>query len=232
MNDATIKEIANEQMPLYTALRGFINSVNYINIGVISRVHDENYVDVNLYYTNDAGRKVQIPAVRLLHIGTTKCKLIVTPAVGDNVLLLCPKDFIEKLEYNRLPQKGKNCYLPYGNINMCGILVKDEGDSNVKTTIKIDEEGTISVETKGAVNLQCEKDVSVNTKGNATLVADGDISVEAKGNATVKSPNIKLTGGVVEIGGVVSPTGSGAFCGLTNCAFSGAPHVGNKTTGA
>ena len=95
MNDSTIKQIANEQMPLYTALRGFVNATNYINIGVISKVHDENYVDVTLYYTDNAGKKVVIQAVRLLHIGTTKCKLLITPAVGDNVLLLCPKDFIE-----------------------------------------------------------------------------------------------------------------------------------------
>lgn len=164
MNESAIKDIANQQMPVNTALRGFINSTNYINIGVITKVHDENYVDVNLYYTNNSGKKSVIQAVRLLHIGTTKCKLLITPAVGDNVLLLCPKDFIETIEYNRQPQKGEACYLPYGNINMCGILIKDESDDNVKTTIKIDEEGTISVETEG--------DISVNSKKTVTL--DGD----------------------------------------------------------
>ena len=164
MNESAIKDIANQQMPINTALRGFINSTNYINIGVITKVHDENYVDVNLYYTNNSGKKSVIQAVRLLHIGTTKCKLLITPAVGDNVLLLCTKDFIETIEYNRQPQKGEACYLPYGNINMCGILIKDEADDNVKTTIKIDEEGTISVETEG--------DVSVNSKKTVTL--DGD----------------------------------------------------------
>ena len=165
MNESAIKDIANQQMPVNTALRGFINSTNYINIGVITKVHDENYVDVNLYYTNNSGKKSIIQAVRLLHIGTTKCKLLITPAVGDNVLLLCPKDFIETIEYNRQPQKGEACYLPYGNINMCGILIKDESDDNVKTTIKIDEEGTISVETEG--------DISVNSKKTVTLDGDG-----------------------------------------------------------
>lgn len=165
MNESAIKDIANQQMPINTALRGFINSTNYINIGVITKVHDENYVDVNLYYTNNSGKKSVIQAVRLLHIGTTKCKLLITPAVGDNVLLLCTKDFIETIEYNRQPQKGEACYLPYGNINMCGILIKDEADDNVKTTIKIDEEGTISVETEG--------NVSVNSKKTVTLDGDG-----------------------------------------------------------
>lgn len=164
MNDSTIKQIANEQMPLYTALRGFVNATNYINIGVISNIHDENYVDVTLYYTDNAGKKVVIQAVRLLHIGTTKCKLLITPAVGDNVLLLCPKDFIETLEYNRQPKDSDTCYLPYGNVNMCGILIKDESDDNVKTTITINEEGAISVETAS--------DVSV--KSDTKIMFDGD----------------------------------------------------------
>lgn len=224
MNESLIKDLANEQMPIFTALSGFVNKTNYINIGVITKVHDENYVDVSLYYTNSTGEQTVMQAVRLLHIGTTKCKLLITPAVGDNVLLLCPRDFIEKLEYNKKPTEGENSYLPYGNINMCGILIREEGDDNVKTTINIDEKGTISVETQGDVNLQC--------KGNASVVADGDVSVEAKQNATVKSQNTKLTGGVVEIGGVVTPTGQGALCGMPYCAYSGAPQTGKQTSGA
>lgn len=216
MNESSIKDMANQQIPLYTALNGFVNKSNYINIGVITKVHSENYVDVNLYYTGNAGKKMQIRAVRLLHIGTTKCKINITPAVGDNVLLLCPKDFIEKLEYNRTPTKNNNCYLPYGNINMCGILIKDESDDNVKTTISIDEEGGITVE----------------TEGNTNVTVGGDANIEAKGNATIKSVNTKLTGGTVEIGGSVTPTGQGALCGLPYCVFTGAPHAGNKTTGA
>lgn len=164
MNDSLIKELTNEQMPIYTALSGFVNKTNYINIGVITKVHNENYVDVNLYYTGSSGAPAFIQAVRLLHIGTTKCKLLITPAVGDNVLLLCPRDFVEKLEYNRVPKKGKTCYLPYGNINMCGILIKDESDDNVKTTITINEEGAISVETAS--------DVSV--KSDTKIMFDGD----------------------------------------------------------
>lgn len=164
MNDSALKDIANEQTPLYTALRGFINSTNYINIGVISKIHDENYVDVSLYYTDSTGRKVVIQAVRLLHIGTTKCKINIVPAVGDNVLLICPKDFIEKIEYNRVPAESGVCYIPYGNINTCAILIKDESDDNVKTTIKIDE--------NGAITLTTEDKISVNSKN--TIDFDGD----------------------------------------------------------
>ena len=162
MNESTIKDLANEQMPLYTALRGFINATNYINIGVITQVHSENYVDVALYYTNSSGKKSIIQAVRLLHIGTTKCKINIKPAVGDNVLLLCPKDFIETIEYNRQPQKSVSCYLPYGNINMCGILIKDEGDDNVKTVLSIDENGNITAQTKGNISVSSDKTVTLD----------------------------------------------------------------------
>ena len=174
MNESSVKDLANQQMPLYTALSGFVSKLNFINIGIITRVHNENYVDVNFYYKNSTGRNVQVQAVRLLHIGTTKCKLSLTPAVGDNVLLLCPKDFIEKVEYNRIPQKSNNIYLPYGNINMCGILIKDESDDNVKTTVGINENG----------------DVSVTTEGNITVESEGDISVSSEGDVSVSASNV------------------------------------------
>lgn len=164
MNESLIKDIANEQMPVYTAIRGFINTTNYINIGVITKVHNENYVDVSLYYTDNTGKKVQVQAVRLLHIGTTKCKLLITPAIGDNVLLLSTKDFIEKIEYNRQPQRSDNSYLPYGNINMCGILIKDESDDNVKTTITITENGDITLDTKGDIEVSSDKKISFDGK--------------------------------------------------------------------
>ena len=176
MNESAIRGIANEQMPVYTAIRGLVNTINFINIGVITKVHSENYVDVSLYYNNNTGKKEQIQAVRLLHIGTTKCKINITPAVGDNVLLLCPKDFIEKLEYNRKPQNSKSSYLPYGNLNMCGILVKDESDDNVKTTIGIDEDGNITAETEGDATI---------TAGNITAMCSSFVVKKDENSSAV-----------------------------------------------
>jgi hypothetical protein len=93
-------------------------------------------------------------------LGTTKFKLLVTPAVGDNVLLLCPKDFIKKIEYQRIPTKNNTSYLPYGNLNMCGLLIKDEGDANVKTTITINENGEVSVTTSGTISVNSDETIS------------------------------------------------------------------------
>lgn len=205
MNDSTIKELANEQMPVNTAIRGFINSINYINIGVITKVHDENYVDVNLYYTSSSGKKCLVQAVRLLHIGTTKCKINIVPAVGDNVLLLCPKDFIETIEYNRKPQQNDRCYLPYGNINMCGILIKDESDDNVKTTININENGDIAIETEGKTSVETKDNISFTTEGDVSVDSDKTITFDGdKFGGLCKTPELKkqldiLTGRVDSI---------------------------------
>ena len=47
----------------------------------------------------------------------------------------------------------------------------------------------------------------------------------------VKSQNTKLTGGNVEIGGSVAPSGQGALCGMPFCAYSGAPQTGKISSG-
>ena len=112
---------------------------------------------------------------------------------------------------------------PYSKSTMQAILISPEEDDNNKTIITIDEEGTISIST--------DKDINVSAKGNITAECEGDLNVEAKGNATVKSPNTKLTGGNVEIGGSVAPSGQGALCGLPFCAYSGAPQTGKISSG-
>ena len=167
MNANSIKNQANREMPVYTAIRSLVTDINFINIGTIKKVHDENYVDVVLYYKDELGEETIIPAVRLLHIGTTKCKLKIVPAVGDNVLLLCPKDFIEKLEYHRQADVATKSSLPFGDMNMCGILIREESDDNVKTEITIDESGNVSVNTAGNIDCVSEKKITFNGDSNA-----------------------------------------------------------------
>ena len=89
---------------------------------------------------------------------------------------------------------------------------------------------TIKMSSDG-VTFTTDKDINVSAKGNITAKCEGDLNVEAKGNATVKSPNTKLTGGNVEIGGSVAPSGQGALCGLPFCAYSGAPQTGKISSG-
>lgn len=57
--------------------------------------------------------------------------------------------------------------------------------------------------------------------GNGSFKLDGITnSLEISGFSTT-----------VKMGGTVAPTGSGPFCGLPNCLFTGAPHAGDTIVG-
>ena len=267
-----------ESASLSAQLSNIVNSRNIINVGIITKVIDENFINVRLYNTDIRSNPTYISAVRLLHIGTSKLKIKVTPAVGDTVLLLANRDFVEVLENNHDKKAADVLVEPYSKSTMQAILISPEEDDNNKTAISINEDGNITLETLGKVDVSIkdsfsdsgnklvdfvmdtensftlttydsgsaintikmssdgvtfttDKDINVSAKGNITAKCEGDLNVEAKGNATVKSPNTKLTGVNVEIGGSVAPSGQGALCGLPFCAYSGAPQTGKISSG-
>lgn len=158
------------ETPLLTMLSDITTSFMFTNIGLIKKIHNENYIDVALYWTDNMDNEVVIPDVRLLQLGTTKCKLFIQPAIGDNVLLICPRDFVEKLEFNRKAENIGFANSAYSSKNMCAILIKDEGDDNVKTSVHIDENGNISVETDGEANVSAENIILNGGENNSHLV--------------------------------------------------------------
>lgn len=164
MIDNDLDFLRGREVQPYSILRNLMSEPNYVNLGVIKEVHNDNYVDVLMYYKNDEGKEEIVTDVRLLQLGTTKCKVFIQPAIGDNVLLLTPKDFVPELIYNNKPEKQDGAYLPYANINACGILIKDESDDNVKTQINVDENGNVSVQTEGNINVDSDE----------TICLDGD----------------------------------------------------------
>ncbi|GAB6392437.1 MAG: phage baseplate assembly protein [Treponematales bacterium] len=89
------------------------------------------------------------------------------------------------------------------------------------------EEGDAALFTEkgGSVVLRDTGDVEISN-------ADGDLWIICKkgGEVEIKG-KIKITGGSLEVGGTASPSGKGVLCALPNCAFTGAPHVGNKAEG-
>ena len=251
-----------ESASLSAQLSNIVNSRNIINVGIITKVIDENFINVRLYNTDIRSNPTYISAVRLLHIGTSKLKIKVTPAVGDTVLLLANRDFVEVLENNHDKKAADVLVEPYSKSTMQAILISPEEDDNNKTAISINEDGNITLETLGKVDVSIKDSFSdsgnklvdfvmdtensftlttydsgsaINTikmsSDGVTFTTDKDINVSAKGNATVKSPNTKLTGGNVEIGGSVAPSGQGALCGLPFCAYSGAPQTGKISSG-
>ena len=65
------------------------------------------------------------------------------------------------------------------------------------------------------------------TKSEITLDIGKDINIDAGTNNITVNGAIKITGTKFELGGTVTPSGSGALCGISVCPFTGAPHVGS-----
>lgn len=157
---------------LYSLLANVVNRKNIINIGTICKVIDKNFVNVRLYNTDEYGDPIIISAVRLLHIGTSKFKITVSPAIGDNVLLLSSRDFIKTLEYNHTAEKKKEFAEPFGNATIQAILISPEEDDNNKTDITINEDGNITLETLGKIDVSIKDSFSDSGKKLVDFVMD------------------------------------------------------------
>ena len=157
---------------LYSLLTNVVNRKNIINIGTICKVIDKNFVNVRLYNTDEYGDPIIISAVRLLHIGTSKFKITVSPAIGDNVLLFSSRDFIKTLEYNHTAQKKKEFAEPFGNATVQAIFISPEEDDNNKTAITINEDGNITLETLGKIDVSIKDSFSDSGKKLVDFVMD------------------------------------------------------------
>ena len=157
---------------LYSLLTNVVNRKNIINIGTICKVIDKNFVNVRLYNTDEYGDPIIISAVRLLHIGTSKFKITVSPAIGDNVLLLSGRDFIKTVEYNHTAEKKKEFAEPFGNATVQAILISPEEDVNNKTAITINEDGNITLETLGKIDVSIKDSFSDSGKKLVDFVMD------------------------------------------------------------
>lgn len=113
------------------------------------------------------------------------------------------------------------------------VKVEHKKGDNAKVTI-FDTELTIK---DGEVMLKPKK-AMVEVDGDAIIKTSGKTAIEATGEAIVKGMNVTVEattkatvkGAQVEISGMVAP-GTGPFCALPNCLFTGAPHGGNMAAG-
>ena len=172
MGDNRANLLYGESASLSALLSNIVNSRNIINVGVITKVIDENFINVRLYNTDINGTPIYISAVRLLHIGTTKLKIKITPAVGDIVLLLANRDFIEVLENNHDKKAADVLVEPYSKSTMQAILISPEEDDNNKTAITINEDGNITLETLGKIDISIKDSFSDSGKKLVDFVMD------------------------------------------------------------
>ena len=70
------------------------------------------------------------------------------------------------------------------------------------------------------------------TNGKDEIIADsGNVEVSALTKAVIKAAQVEITGGILKVDGMAAPTGSGPFCGIPACLFTGAPHTGDTVAG-
>lgn len=172
MADNRANLLYGESASLSALLSNIVNSRNIINVGIISKVIDENFINVRLYNTDIESSPTYISAVRLLHIGTSKLKIKVTPAIGDTVLLLANRDFIEVLENNHEQKPAEVMIEPYSKSTMQAILISPEEDDNNKTAITINEDGNITLETLGKIDVSIKDSFSDSGKKLVDFVMD------------------------------------------------------------
>ena len=172
MADNRANLLYSESASLSALLSNIVNSRNIINVGIITKVIDENFINVRLYNTDVGSNPAYISAVRLLHIGTSKLKIKVTPAIGDTVLLLASRDFIEVLENNHDKKSADVLVEPYSKSTMQAILISPEEDDNNKTAININEDGNITVETLGKIDISVKDSFSDSGNKLVDLVMD------------------------------------------------------------
>ena len=172
MADNRANLLYGESASLSALLSSIVNSRNIINVGIITKVIDENFINVRLYNTDVGSNPTYISAVRLLHIGTSKLKIKVTPAIGDTVLLLASRDFIEVLENNHDKKAADVLVEPYSKSTMQAILISPEEDDNNKTSISINEDGNITLETLGKIDVSIKDSFSDSGKKLVDFVMD------------------------------------------------------------
>lgn len=122
-----------------------------------------------------------------------------------------------------------------GNITV--EAAKDNGKGNLNVYLKGNTDITIDGDSGNKINITNDSDIdisgnsSVSISGKSDIKVSGNCNIEASGNCTIKSPNVKITGGRLTVNGTAAPTGTGPFCGLPACLFTGAIHVGNTVSG-
>lgn len=179
MNENLNQYIRLTETPINSILNEIVTDYTFVNIGVIKKLHNDIYADVVLYYLSDTGDEIVISDVRILQLGTAKCKVFIKPEVGDNVLILTPKDFVSELEFNRKPDEPPSASRFYSKRGTCGILIRPEKGAEEKLTIEIDENGSCDIVSTGGYFSVTDKD------NNSVVSSDTGVKITSKEKTSI-----------------------------------------------
>lgn len=172
------------------------------------------------------------------------------PRVGDVVWLeeLDPQFhsyyLYEKLKENNfigIRARGKIIKFSQEEISIGIIDPGDESwydDNSGKSTTpeptsyhKLTSSGDQNTSLEGSRKVVVTGDDTLEISGSWNIKVSGSANINISGDATINSPSVTITGGQLTVSGTAAPSGSGPFCGIPVCPFSGAPHVGNIVSG-
>lgn len=176
---------------------------------------------------------------------------VLFPAIGGWQIFFTPKEGDHVL-MSRLPNGPAEGHvlgkvftasrMPQGGAPDIILLVSDDGKNVVRfdaangTMDMICDQGcslkakNLDIEVKETANIKT-RDLTVEAENNVTIEAAADVRVKAGTSAVVDAPQVSITGGMLTVDGAAAPSGSGPFCALPTCLFTGAPHVGNMVSG-
>lgn len=130
-----------------------------------------------------------------------------------------------------------------GNFVSVGVLTESQGakpgekilfsrndKGEVQAALKLLNDGKIEMISPADVQFNVKKNMQISAEENLN-VAGKAVSVEGESSLTLKSAKTELTGGQVTCKGAATPSGSGPFCAIPACLFTGAPQCGTDVQG-
>jgi hypothetical protein len=122
-----------------------------------------------------------------------------------------------------------------GNFVSVGVLSTSQGAKpGERFLYSRDSEGEVKAVLKllndGKIEMVSPEDFSITAK-NLSVSAESSVEIESE-SVKITGTATELTGGSVKCKGVASPDGTGCFCGMPFCAFTGAPQTGTNVSNA
>ena len=115
-----------------------------------------------------------------------------------------------------------------GNFMAVGVLSESQG---AKPGEKILYSRNDKGEVQAAIKLLNDGKIEMVSPADFSLSGE-NVTVEGKKTLTLKSAATELTGGNLKCKGTATPDGTGCFCGMPYCAFTGAPQTGTNVSNA
>lgn len=81
----------------------------------------------------------------------------------------------------------------------------------------------IACKNGNTISITSDGDLTVSTNGNLQLSIKGDADISVGGNCALSAASVEMPQT-----GTVAPTGTGPFCAITTCPYTGLPHTGYK----